>query len=50
VTEQEPVKKRYQSPKLREYGDLRRITETSASGGQKPDGGSYGMTLTKTSG
>lgn len=43
-------KKRYRKPALREYGDLRRLTETDIAGGGHPDGGAYGMLLTKTSG
>jgi hypothetical protein len=41
---------RYRKPVLREYGDLRRLTETDVAGTATPDGGSYGMMLTKTSG
>jgi hypothetical protein len=51
VTAQEKhPKKSYRKPTLREYGDLRRLTETDLAGGGHPDGASYGMTLTKTSG
>ena len=45
-----PQKKEYRKPELREYGDLRRLTETDVAGGGNPDGGSYGMTLQKTAG
>jgi len=45
-----PRKNPYRKPNLREYGDLRRLTETDVAGGGHPDGGSYGKTLTKTSG
>lgn len=40
----------YRKPVLREYGDLRRITEANASGGKKGDGSMYGSVALKTSG
>jgi hypothetical protein len=40
----------YRKPALREYGDLRRLTETDVVNRGRPDGGSYGKALTKTSG
>ena len=43
-------KKRYRKPALREYGDLRRLTETQFFGGGGPDGAAYGMALLKTAG
>jgi len=45
-----PQRKRYSKPELREYGDLRRLTETTIGGGGALDGGTYGMTLLKTAG
>lgn len=45
-----PQKKPYQKPELREYGDLRRLTETDVAGTGALDGGSYGGTLIKTAG
>jgi hypothetical protein len=35
---------------LREYGDLRRITEANASGGKAGDGSMYGSVTLKTGG
>ena len=43
-------RKRYRKPRLREYGDLRRLTETDITGGGAPDGGMYGQQNTKTTG
>jgi hypothetical protein len=45
-----PQRKPYRKPELREYGDLRRLTETDIAGSGTLDGGSYGMTLLKTAG
>ena len=43
-------RKIYRKPRLREYGDLRRLTETDVAGGGVADGGMYGQQDTKTSG
>jgi len=45
-----PQKKQYRKPELREYGDLRRLTETDIAGTASLDGGSYGGTPLKTAG
>ena len=48
--EEDTPRKSYRKPALREYGDLRRLTETDFAGGGMVDGGGYGMALAKTSG
>lgn len=43
-------RRQYRRPTLREYGDLRRLTETNAGGSGKQDGAMYGTANLKTSG
>ena len=43
-----PPKKRYRKPELREYGDLRRVTESILGAGGKHDGAFAGKVQLKT--
>jgi len=43
-------RKQYRKPRLREYGDLRRLTETDIAAPGALDGGMYGQQDSKTSG
>ncbi len=43
-------KKRYRKPELREYGDLRRVTESAVGAMGKGDGAKVGMMKLKTAG
>ncbi len=45
-----PPKKRYRKPELREYGDLRRVTEGILGAGGKHDGAFAGKIQLKTAG
>lgn len=44
------VKRPYRKPALRQYGDLRRMTETTPGGTGKLDGGGIGKFMSKTAG
>lgn len=45
-----PPKKRYRQPELREYGDLRRVTESVAGAQGNKDGAKMGKMQLKTAG
>ncbi len=45
-----PPRKRYRKPELREYGDLRRVTETVQAGMGAVDGAMFGKADFKTAG
>ena len=44
------ARKSYAKPRVREYGDLRRLTEQLTGTMGSEDGGSYGMQMLKTGG
>ena len=46
----EQTRKPYAKPRLREYGDLRRLTENTSFFTGALDGGFYGMAQLKTGG
>ncbi len=46
----EQTRKPYAKPRLREYGDLRQLTENASFTMGAPDGGFYGGVMLKTGG
>lgn len=48
--EAEATKRAYRKPELREYGDVRELTEDIVGGSGKHDGAFYGMQQLKTGG